>query len=183
MSYHVTYGLPITISNCSNNYGPYQFPEKFIPLMIVNMSERKPLPIYGDGKNVRDWIYVEDHCSGVWRILQKGKAGEKYNLSGENEWENVRLVKEICKIYSSYTGIAENEILPLITYVKDRPGHDFRYAVDCAKIKNELGWTRKVEMKEGLRETIKWYLDNPQWVSHVKNGDYLKWIQRNYEDR
>lgn len=183
MAYYFTYGLPITISNCSNNYGPYQFPEKLIPLMINNMKERRPLPVYGDGKNIRDWIYVEDHCSAIWTIMQKSAVGEKYNIGGETEWENIRLVKELCEIYASQTGISSKDVLSLITFVKDRPGHDFRYAIDCSKIKNELGWKRSMDFRQGLEKTIKWYLDNDAWVSSIITGEYKNWIKNNYYNR
>ncbi len=180
MAYFHTYGLPITLSNCSNNYGPYQFPEKLIPLMILNMQARKPLPVYGDGKNIRDWLYVEDDNSAVWTIMKHGKAGEKYNIGGETEWENIRLVEELCRIYAELTRAPLSEITSLITYVKDRPGHDRRYAIDCSKLKKELGWTPSVDFSNGLRKTVSWYMENETWVSSVINADYRKWIETNY---
>lgn len=183
MAYYFTYGLPITISNCSNNYGPYQFPEKLIPLMINNMKERHPLPVYGDGRNIRDWLYVEDHCSAIWTIMQRGGVGEKYNIGGETEWENIRLVKELCEIYALETGTPPKEVLSLITFVKDRPGHDFRYAIDCSKIKNDLGWKRSMDFRQGLEKTVKWYLDNATWVSSIITGEYKDWIKNNYYGR
>ncbi|MCL2063540.1 MAG: dTDP-glucose 4,6-dehydratase [Candidatus Cloacimonetes bacterium] len=165
-AYFHTYGIPITISNCSNNYGPYQFPEKLIPLIILNIKQGKPLPIYGDGKNIRDWLWVDDHCSAILKIIQNGKFGDTYNIGGENEWENITLVKKICSI------MAEREIYErcekLITYVKDRPGHDKRYAINCDKIKSELGWTQSVDFETGLRKTINWYLENNNWIENIK---------------
>ena len=183
MSYYHTYGLPITLSNCSNNYGPYQFPEKLIPLMITNMQERKPLPVYGEGKNIRDWIHVDDHNAAVWAIMRKGKAGEKYNVGGETEWQNIRLVKELCTLYAEATETDSEGILSLITFVKDRPGHDMRYAIDCTKIKDELGWTRTIDFSKGLKNTIDWYLSNRKWVTSITSGEYRRWIAANYGKR
>ena len=183
MAYFHTYGLPITLSNCSNNYGPYQFPEKLIPLMILNMQARKPLPVYGDGKNIRDWLYVEDHNSAVWTIMKHGRVGEKYNIGGETEWENIRLVEELCKIYAELTGVPLSEITSLITYVKDRPGHDRRYAIDCSKLKGELGWQKSHDFQSGLQKTVRWYIDNKSWVSSVATGQYRNWINENYANR
>ena len=183
MSYHHTYGLPVTISNCSNNYGPYQFPEKFIPLMILNMLEGKPLPVYGDGKNIRDWIYVEDQNNAIWAIMQKGRAGEKYNIGGESEWENIKLLGELIDIVARKTGKNAEEMRPLITPVRDRPGHDRRYAVDCSKIKAELGWTQTVGFREGLERTVDWYLSNREWINNILSGEYQNWIEVNYERR
>ena len=181
-AYFHTYNIPITISNCSNNYGPYQFPEKLIPVIIQNLKENKPLPVYGDGKNVRDWLYVEDHCSGIYKIIQNGKCGETYNIGGENEWENIRLVKEICAIMDKR--LPKNEKHEnMITYVKDRPGHDRRYAINCDKIKNELGWIQSVDFETGLEKTIDWYLKHDEWIEHIKSGDYSKWIETNYTKR
>ena len=182
-AYYNTYGLPITLTNCSNNYGPYQFPEKLIPVMIYNMLERKPLPVYGDGGNIRDWLYVEDHNSAVWTVLQNGKVGESYNIGGENEWENIKLVNTLCDIFAQETGADEAEIKDLITFVKDRPGHDRRYAIDCSKLKRELGWKQSVDFNLGLRKTIRWYLDNIKWADSIRSGEYLKWIEKNYKDR
>jgi dTDP-glucose 4,6-dehydratase len=183
MAYFHTYGLPITLSNCSNNYGPYQFPEKLIPLMICNMEARKPLPVYGDGKNIRDWLYVEDHNAAVWTIMKNGKAGEKYNIGGETEWENIRLVEELCKTYAALTGVPLAEIMGLITYVKDRPGHDRRYAIDCSKLKNELGWQKAHDFQSGLEKTVQWYIENKLWIESVQSGEYRKWIETNYGQR
>lgn len=183
-SYHRTYDLPITISNCSNNYGPYQFPEKLIPLMILNALDGKPLPVYGKGVNVRDWLYVRDHCIAIWTILQDGKNGETYNIGGESEIRNIDLVRILCGIL--------DELLPpedghpradLITFVSDRPGHDLRYAIDCSKLKTELKWKPQESFETGVRKTIQWYLDHSEWVQHVISGDYLKWIDENYDRR
>jgi dTDP-glucose 4,6-dehydratase len=183
MAYSHTYGLPLTLTNCSNNYGPYQFPEKLIPVMILNMLEGKPLPVYGDGKNIRDWLYVEDHNDAVWTVMTKGKIGEKYNIGGENEWENIRLLKELIASVARHTGknVAEYEIL--ITYVKDRPGHDRRYAIDCSKLKNELGWKQSVSFAEGLDRTVAWYLENSRWIERVRSGAYREWMEKNYGKR
>ena len=182
-SYYHTYGLPITISNCSNNYGPYQFPEKLIPLMIENMFEEKPLPVYGDGANIRDWLYVEDHNSAVWMVMQKGETGTSYNIGGENEWRNIELVQRLCEITAEETGKTPDHYKKLITFVNDRPGHDRRYAIDCSKIKTELGWKQSVTFDQGLRRTIRWYLENRSWVQNVKSGEYLAWIEKNYKER
>lgn len=182
-AYYATFGLPVTISNCSNNYGPYQFPEKLIPLIISNILEDKPLPIYGDGKNIRDWLYVEDHCSAVWQILLEGKVGETYNIGGENEWENIKLVKVICELIAEKNNQEKDCYIGLITYVKDRPGHDRRYAINCDKIKSKLGWKAKYSFKEGLNKTIDWYLENQEWVKNVKSGEYREWFEKNYSNR
>ncbi len=178
-----TYGLPVTISNCSNNYGPYQFPEKLIPLMILNMLEEKPLPVYGDGKNVRDWLYVEDHSSAIWLILNKGLDGETYNIGGENEWENIRLVNVLCDKVAEINGRDKDYYKRLITFVKDRPGHDRRYAIDCRKIKKELGWKQRKDFKKGLDLTIRWYMENKRWVERTKSGEYRKWLENNYSEQ
>jgi dTDP-glucose 4,6-dehydratase len=182
-AYYHTYGLPVTISNCSNNYGPFHFPEKFIPLMILNMIEEKPLPVYGDGKNIRDWLYVEDHCSAVWKIVTKGKIGETYNIGGENEWTNIDLVNRLCEIVAEKMGKSKDYYKRLITFVKDRPGHDRRYAINCDKIKNELEWKQSVTFEEGLNKTVDWYLNNKNWVENVKSGEYKKWLEMNYDKR
>ena len=183
MAYYHTYGLPITLSNCTNNYGPYQFPEKLIPLMVLNMTEGKPLPVYGEGKNIRDWIYVEDHNRAVYLILKDGVTGQKYNIGGENEWQNIKLLEKLIDLTSDEAKLDSDKIRETITHVKDRPGHDARYAIDCTKIKKELGWQRKMTFEEGLRMTVKWYLANTSWVDHIKSGDYLKWIDKNYSNR
>jgi dTDP-glucose 4,6-dehydratase len=183
MSYHHTYGLPVTLSNCSNNYGPYQFPEKLIPLMILNMIEGKPLPVYGDGKNIRDWLYVGDHSSAVWAIMQNSPVGEKYNIGGDNERENIKLLNVLIDIVAKRSGKTAEEVQTLITYVKDRPGHDRRYAIDCSKIKNKLKWKQTVSFEEGLERTVDWYLDNAFWVNNIRSGEYQRWIKKNYEQR
>ncbi len=183
MAYHHTYGLPVTLSNCSNNYGPYQFPEKLIPLMIMNMKEDKPLPVYGDGKNIRDWLYVDDHNNAVWTIVNKGKTGETYNIGGENEWENIKLVNVLCEKMAVFTGKEKDHYKKFITFVKDRPGHDMRYAINCDRIKNELGWRQSVDFDGGLDRTITWYLDNQQWIERVQSGEYREWVKKNYEIR
>ncbi len=179
-AYHKTFGIPITISNCSNNYGAYQFPEKLIPLMILNIKQEKSLPIYGDGKNIRDWLFVEDHNNAVWLILNKGRAGQNYNIGGDNEWENIKLVNVICEKMADIIGKNEDYYKRLITFVKDRPGHDKRYAVNCSKIKRELNWKQNYTFSEGLDMTIKWYLENEDWVNNVISGEYRKWIEKHY---
>ena len=182
-AYHHTYGMPVTVSNCSNNYGPYQFPEKLIPLMILNMLEGKPLPVYGDGKNVRDWVYVEDHNEAVWMIMNAGRAGETYNIGGESECENLALLYRLIDLVALEGGKDAAGLRKLVTYVKDRPGHDRRYSIDCSKLKNELGWTQRFGFNEGLRRTVRWYLDNSGWCSRVRSGEYRSWIEKNYESR
>jgi dTDP-glucose 4,6-dehydratase len=183
MSYHHTYGVAVTMSNCSNNYGPYQFPEKLIPLMILNILEGKTLPVYGDGKYIRDWIYVEDHNRAVYRVLCSGKAGEKYNIGGESEWENIKLLYTLIDIVSEKAGLEREAVIRRIEYVKDRPGHDRRYAIDCSKIKKELGWESVVGFEEGLRLTVEWYISNQNWVNSIRSGEYTSWIERNYKKR
>jgi dTDP-glucose 4,6-dehydratase len=179
-AYYYTYGLPITVSNCSNNYGPYQFPEKLIPLMILNMLEDKPLPVYGDGKNIRDWVYVEDHNEAVWLIMNNGHLGEAYNIGGNNEWENIRLLTQLIELVAEESGKDLESLKALITYVKDRPGHDRRYAIDCSRIKGELGWFQRNDFISGLRKTVQWYLNNQTWCDHVRSGAYRTWIEKNY---
>jgi dTDP-glucose 4,6-dehydratase len=180
-AYHETYRLPVTISNCSNNYGPYQFPEKLIPLMILNALEGQPLPVYGDGLNVRDWLYVRDHCTAVWRIMQHGKRGETYAIGGNTEMENIRIVEMICDIINELVppgnGLSRKE---LITFVKDRPGHDRRYAIDCTKLRESLKWVPQESLETGLRKTIQWYLTNKEWVNRVQSGEYRTWIESHY---
>ncbi len=180
-AYNKTYELPVTISSCSNNYGPYQFPQKLIPLMILNILEEENLPVYGDGRNVRDWLYVEDHCQAIWKILNQGKIGETYNIGGENEWENIELVNFLCGKMAKIMGKNEDYYKRLITFIKDRPGHDRRYAINCDKIKKELGWSRRFNFEEGLDITIKWYMNNTEWVASVKSGEYKTWLEKNYE--
>ena len=175
LAYHRTYGLPVTISRCSNNYGPYHFPEKLIPLMIINALHGKPLPVYGDGLNVRDWLYVEDHCRAIDLILQKGKVGEIYNVGGHNEMRNIDIVRLICK----ELGKPES----LITHVTDRKGHDRRYAIDPTKIHNELGWLPETKFADGIKKTIKWYLENQPWWENIVNGEYQGYYERMYGGR
>jgi len=182
MAYHETYGMPVNITRCSNNYGPYQFPEKLIPLMITNALEHKELPVYGDGKQIRDWLYVQDHCKAIDLVFEKAKPGQIYNIGGNNERENIFIVKKVIEILREMTNDDEiNE--GLIKHVKDRPGHDRRYAIDARKIRQELGWEPEVEFEEGLKKTIKWYLENRQWVEEIKSGEYKDWWERNYGRR
>ena len=183
MAYFHTFGMPITLSNCTNNYGPYQFPEKLIPLMIMNIQKGKSLPVYGEGKNIRDWIYVEDHNRAVWQIVTKGKTGEKYNIGGENEWQNINLLKKLIEITSEKCNLDVKSVENTIVHVKDRPGHDARYAIDCSKIKKELGWERKMTFEQGLSETVDWYLNHSEWIEHILSGEYKNWIQKNDTDR
>ncbi|MCM2267868.1 MAG: dTDP-glucose 4,6-dehydratase [Elusimicrobiales bacterium] len=186
MAYHHTYGLPVTMSNCSNNYGPYHFPEKLIPLVILNALEGKPLPVYGDGMQVRDWLYVEDHCAAIWRVINKGRVGQTYNVGGNSEMANINVVKNICAALEKYrpsccnVDLKGKKYLDLVTYVKDRPGHDRRYAIDFSKIRRELGWKPSVTFKQGLERTVRWYLDNSAWVRDVKTGAYRGWLKKNY---
>jgi dTDP-glucose 4,6-dehydratase len=182
-AYHHTYGLPVTMTNCSNNYGPFQFPEKLVPVMILNMLEGKALPVYGDGRNIRDWLYVEDHNAAVWTVMQKGRLGQTYNIGGENEWENIKLLDRLIEIVASEAGKNAADLRALISYVKDRPGHDRRYAIDCRKLKSELGWKQSVSFEDGLRKTVRWYLDNPAWIDHVRSGEYRNWMEANYTRR
>jgi dTDP-glucose 4,6-dehydratase len=183
LAYHHTYGLPVTLSNCSNNYGPFQFPEKFLPLMIMNMLEGKSLPVYGDGRNVRDWLYVDDHAAAIWLIMTQGVPGGKYNVGGENEWENVQLLRAVMKAVARRTGRDASDYERLITFVKDRPGHDRRYAMDCSMIRRQLGWSPRLPFAEGLQRTVDWYIDNPTWISRVRSGAYREWIEKNYGRR
>lgn len=182
-AYHHTYGLPVTLTNCSNNYGPYHFPEKLIPLMILNMLEGKPLPVYGDGKNIRDWLFVEDHNSAVWAVVSHGRSGEKYNIGGENEWTNIDLLHSLIEIVAKKADLDVEKIRSAITFVKDRPGHDRRYAIDCSKLKKELGWKQSVTFAEGLEKTVDWYLKNKDWVKNVQSGEYKNWVEKNYTAR
>jgi dTDP-glucose 4,6-dehydratase len=178
--YH-TYKLPIKISNCSNNYGPYHFPEKLIPLCINNIINKKPLPIYGKGENVRDWLFVEDHVRAIDVIFHNGKIGETYNIGGHNEWTNIALVKELCKQMDKKLGRVDGESEQLITYVTDRAGHDLRYAIDATKLKNELGWMPSLQFEEGLSKTIDWYLQNKEWLEEVTSGNYQNYYAKQYE--
>ena len=183
-SYFHTYGFPGIITNCSNNYGPRQFPEKLIPLMILNAREGKPLPVYGDGMNVRDWLYVDDHCKALLTVLEKGRPGETYNIGGKCERPNIHIVNEICRNMDElYPDSPHAPHDSLVTYVKDRPGHDRRYAIDSSKIERELEWTPSVNFEQGLRATIEWYLENTEWVESIRSGDYQKWIEQNYGKR
>ena len=181
-AWHHTYGLPTLITNCSNNYGPFQFPEKLMPLMILHALEEKPLPIYGDGQNVRDWLFVEDHCTAIRAVLERGRPGEVYNIGGESERTNLEVVGAICDLLDEMRPAGEPR-RRLMTYVQDRPGHDRRYAINAAKISGELGWRPQVSFEEGLRRTIGWYLENMDWVRDVRTGAYLDWMDRNYGDR
>jgi dTDP-glucose 4,6-dehydratase len=182
-AYHRSYGLPITITNCSNNYGPRQYPEKLIPLMILNAVEGKPLPVYGDGSNVRDWLHVEDHCSGIWRVLEAGEIGETYNIGGNCEKTNLDVVHSICRAVADEMNVAIEQVEGLVTYVKDRPGHDFRYAIDASKIANDLGWCPSHSFDNGLSATVRWYLDHPDWVETARSRSYSDWISENYSGR
>ena len=180
-AYHETYGLPILITNCSNNYGPFQFPEKFIPLMILNARQGKKLPLYGDGLNVRDWLYVADHCDAVRLVLERGRVGESYNIGGRCEKTNLEVVTQICALMDALCPTSPSvPHASLITHVPDRPGHDRRYAMDISKIEGELGWTPRESFDSGLAKTIRWYLDNPQWVEAVTSGAYRQWLQVQY---
>jgi len=180
-AYHKTYGLPMTISNCSNNYGPYQFPEKLVPLIILNALEGKSLPVYGDGQNVRDWLYVRDHCTAIWKIMKQGDNGETYNIGGNNEMENIKLVEMICDVLDEMKRLSDKRSRRiLITFVKDRPGHDRRYAIDFGKLKQELNWFPEASLETGIRDTIKWYMKNQKWVERVKSGEYKNWIKTHY---
>lgn len=182
-AYFHTFHLPVVISNCSNNYGPFQFPEKLVPLFIHNILNNKPLPVYGKGENVRDWLYVEDHAKAIDLIFHQGKIGETYNIGGNNEWQNISLIKKLCEIMDHKLGRAEGESAKLITYVKDRAGHDLRYAIDATKIKEELGWEPTVKFTEGFEETVDWYLSNEAWLNNVTSGDYQKYYEDQYQKR
>jgi dTDP-glucose 4,6-dehydratase len=180
-AYHETFGLPTTISNCSNNYGPYQFPEKLIPLMVLNAMEGKPLPVYGDGKNVRDWLYVTDHCEAVWTIMTSGKHGETYNVGGDSEMENIVIVGMICDMLDGLLPLPDGRSRrELITFVADRPGHDRRYAIDFTKLSRVLNWSPQESFETGLRKTIRWYLDHRDWCERIKTGAYRQWLMDHY---
>lgn len=181
-AWHETYGLPITISNCSNNYGPYQFPEKLISLMVLNALEGKPLPVYGDGKNVRDWLYVRDHCTAIWRVMTRGAAGRTYNVGGRSERPNLEVVGLVCDLVDELAGPRPGgrPRRELITFVKDRPGHDRRYAIDCTRIERELGWRPEESFESGLRKTVRWYMEHRDWVDQVRTGEYQRWIKAHY---
>ena len=183
-AWHHTYGLPVLTTNCSNNYGPYHFPEKLIPLLIVNALAGKPLPIYGDGQQVRDWLYVTDHCSAIRRVLEAGQPGEIYNIGGWNEKTNLEIVHNVCELLDQLRPKADgSSYSQQITHVADRPGHDRRYAIDAEKMQRELGWKPSETFATGIRKTVQWYLDNPQWVEHVQSGAYRDWVSQNYAER
>lgn len=180
-AWHHTYGLPVVTTNCSNNYGPYHFPEKLIPLMIVNALAGKPLPVYGDGMQIRDWLYVKDHCSAIRRVLEAGKVGETYNVGGWNEKPNLDIVHTVCALLDEYRPKSDgSSYAAQITYVTDRPGHDRRYAIDARKLERELGWKPAETFETGIRKTVLWYLDNPEWVAHVQSGAYREWVGKQY---
>ena len=184
-AYHITYGLPISISNCSNNYGPRQFPEKLIPLMILNAVNGRSLPVYGDGMQIRDWLYVDDHCEAIWKVATQGRVGETYCVGGDNQPPNIEIVKTICSILDEL--LPDSEFTPhdqLISYVQDRPGHDRRYDINIDKINQELGWEPQHDLAQGLLDTVKWYLDNPDWIGEItKQSDYSSWMKKNYVER
>ena len=182
-AYARTYGLPTRITNCSNNYGPRQFPEKLIPLVVQNILERRKLPIYGQGTNVRDWLYVDDHCDAIWTVIHKGKNGETYNVGGHNEKKNIEVVDTLCALVAKHTGADVDELLALKTYVADRPGHDLRYAIDASKIERELGWKPSESFESGMEKTVRWIIDNQAWVGAVKSGEYRHWLEKNYGSR
>ena len=182
-AYQNTYGIQTVITNCSNNYGPNQFPEKLIPLFINNIKKKKPLPVYGKGENIRDWLFVEDHALAIDLVYHKGKVGDTYNIGGFNEWTNLDLIKLVCDVMDKKLGRKEGESRELITYVTDRPGHDMRYAIDASKIKNELGWTPSVTFEQGLEKTVDWYLANEKWMEEIISGDYQSYYEKQYSDR
>jgi len=182
-AYHHTYGMPIVISNCSNNYGSHQFPEKLIPLFINNIQNNKPLPVYGKGENIRDWLWVNDHAKAIDVIFHKGKNGDTYNIGGHNEWKNIDLIKVMCKVMDEKLGRPLGESEKLITYVTDRAGHDMRYAIDATKLKDELGWVPSLQFEEGIRNTIEWYLDNEEWLNNITSGDYQAYYNQQYTTR
>ena len=182
-AYHDTYGLPTIVTNCSNNYGPYQFPEKLIPLFINKIRHGRPLPVYGKGENVRDWLYVEDHARAIDLIFHKGRIAETYNIGGFNEWKNIDLIKVIVRTVDRLLGNPEGESEKLITYVTDRAGHDLRYAIDSRKLKNELGWEPSLQFEEGIEKTVRWYLENQEWMDHITSGEYEKYYESMYKNR
>lgn len=182
-AYHNTYGLPVVLSNCSNNYGPHQFPEKLIPLFINNIKHHRPLPVYGKGENVRDWLYVEDHAAAIDLVFHQGRIGETYNIGGHNEWKNIDLVKLLCRIMDEKLHRPAGSSAQLITYVKDRAGHDLRYAIDAAKIRRELGWQPSLQFEEGLRKTVDWYLAHEDWLQEVTDGSYREYYEQQYVHR
>ena len=183
-AWHHTYGLPVLTTNCSNNYGPFHFPEKLIPLMIVNALAGKPLPVYGDGMQIRDWLYVKDHCSAIRRVLEAGRLGETYNVGGWNEKPNIEIVKTVCVLLDELRPKADGtSYATQISYVTDRPGHDRRYAIDARKLERELGWKPAETFETGIRKTVQWYLDNPEWVANVQSGAYREWVSKHYAER
>ena len=182
-AFHDTYGMPTIVTNCSNNYGPYQFPEKLIPLFVNNIRHRKPLPVYGKGENVRDWLYVEDHARAIDLIFHEGKVAETYNIGGFNEWKNIDIIKVLINTVDRFLGRAEGEDMDLITYVTDRAGHDLRYAIDSTKLQRELGWEPSLQFEEGIEKTVRWYLDNQEWLDNVTSGDYQKYYEEMYKGR
>ncbi|MFZ4612913.1 MAG: dTDP-glucose 4,6-dehydratase [Bacteroidia bacterium] len=182
-AYHHTYGIPVIISNCSNNYGSHQFPEKLIPLFIHNIKNNKPLPVYGKGENVRDWLWVDDHARAIEVIFNSNRIGETYNIGGHNEWKNIDLIKVMCKVMDRKLGRAEGDSEKLITYVQDRAGHDMRYAIDSTKLQNDLGWKPSLQFEEGIEKTIDWYLANEKWLQNVTSGEYLKYYETQYGQR
>ena len=182
-AFHDTYGMPVIVTNCSNNYGPYQFPEKLIPLFINNIRHHKPLPVYGKGENVRDWLYVEDHANAIDLIFHKGQVARTYNIGGFNEWKNIDIVKLLVRTVDRLLGREDGEDMSLITYVADRKGHDMRYAIDSSRLKSELGWEPSLQFEEGLEKTVKWYLDNQDWLDSVTSGEYQKYYESMYSDR
>lgn len=182
-AYHDTYGMPTIVTNCSNNYGPYQFPEKLIPLFINNIRNRKPLPVYGKGENIRDWLYVEDHARAIDLVFHKGKIAETYNIGGFNEWKNIDLIRVLIKTVDRILGNPEGHSLDLITYVTDRLGHDARYAIDSTKLQKELGWEPSLQFEEGIEKTVRWYLDNQEWMDNITSGEYEKYYQEMYKGR
>ncbi|MDY3356185.1 MAG: dTDP-glucose 4,6-dehydratase [Prevotella sp.] len=182
-AFHDTYGLPTIVTNCSNNYGPYQFPEKLIPLFINNIRHRRPLPVYGKGENVRDWLYVEDHARAIDTIFHRGTIAETYNIGGFNEWKNIDIIRVIINTVDRLLGRSEGEDMDLITYVTDRPGHDARYAIDSRKLQRELGWEPSLQFEEGIERTVRWYLDNEEWVDNITSGEYERYYESMYGDR
>lgn len=182
-AYYHTFGVPVVVSNCSNNYGGNQFPEKLIPLAINNIKKKLPIPIYGKGENIRDWLWVNDHARAIDVIYHQGKIGETYNIGGHNEWTNIELIKQLCKIMDKKLGRSEGESAQLITYVKDRAGHDLRYAIDSSKLQRELGWVPSLQFEEGLEKTVNWYLENQKWMDNIINGDYQNYYKKQYEER
>jgi len=182
-AYHNTYKLPVVITNCSNNYGPNQFPEKLIPLVINNIKNKKPLPVYGKGENIRDWLYVEDHAKAIDLVFHQGTIGETYNIGGKNEWKNIDLVRALCRVMDENLQRPNGESEKLITFVKDRAGHDLRYAIDCSKIVSELGWQPELDFENGIRKTVDWYLENEDWLEHIVSGEYENYYKQQYNNR